>query len=136
MRRSGNLILVLLPMFFVCGIALGALDGLGTTFTLIYWVVAVIVSIVTFGVWLHSRIVLARDLSQWFDRKISWFQLPRLRPTSFDAWRARMRLLGPSERPEPEPVGEAGVSDPEPEPVGDAGVSDPEPVGESSVGTA
>ncbi|MGO9750505.1 MAG: hypothetical protein ACLP8S_20470 [Solirubrobacteraceae bacterium] len=93
LRRSGNLILTVLPMIFVCGIALDALDGPRATFTLVFWIAGVLVSIATFCVWLHSRIVLARKLSQWFGRKLSWFQLPRLRPGSFDAWCKRLGLV-------------------------------------------
>ncbi|MGO9903287.1 MAG: hypothetical protein ACLP0J_27195 [Solirubrobacteraceae bacterium] len=97
LRLSGNLILAVLPMIFACGIALGALDGLSATFTLVFWIAGALVSIATFGVWLHGRIVLARELSHWFGRKLSWFQLPPLRPASFDAWCKRLRLQGPAE---------------------------------------
>jgi len=95
LRRSGNLILLVMPMVFACGIALGALDGLTATFTLVFWILAVVVSLLVFGVWLYSRIVLARALSQWFGRKLSWFTLPRLSPASFDRWCRRRQLQPP-----------------------------------------
>jgi hypothetical protein len=98
LRRSGNLMLAVLPMIFACGFALGALDGLSATSTLVFWIAGALVSIATFGVWLHGRIVLARELSRWFGRRLSWFQLPRLRPGSFDAWCRRLGLQAPASR--------------------------------------
>ncbi|MGO9977217.1 MAG: hypothetical protein ACLP01_31315 [Solirubrobacteraceae bacterium] len=109
LRRNDSLILVIIPMCFVCGFALDALIGLSALFTLVFWIGALTVSVLLFGRWLWSRIMLAREISAWFDRKLSWHQLPKLRPSSFDRWCGRLGLQAPSERLEaPADNGAAG----------------------------
>ncbi len=98
LQRSDSLILVIIPMSFLCGFALDALTGLGAMFTLVFWIAALALSVLLFGGWLRSRILLAREISAWFGRKLSWYQLPKLRPSSFDRWCRRLGLQTPNER--------------------------------------
>ncbi len=115
LRRNDSLILVIIPMCFVCGFALDALNGLSALFTLVFWIGALTFSVLLFGRWLWSRIMLAREISAWFERKLSWHQLPKLRPTSFDRWCRRLGLQAPSERLQaPAENGAAGVLADEP----------------------
>ncbi len=102
LRRGGDLILAVMPMLLVCGLVLGAL--VNATFTLIFWGVAVLISIIVFGIWLRGRMALARKLSAHFGRRLRWYQLPRWKPASFERWCDRLGLTA-SAQPAPAPGG-------------------------------
>jgi hypothetical protein len=105
LRADTTALLVILPLLLIVGIVASALDGPTSTFTFVFWIVAAVAALLIFIVWLRSRIALARELSQWFGARVSWTQLPRMQPASFDAWSERRGLEPPTDRPAPRPAG-------------------------------
>jgi len=106
LHRGDSMLLWLPVMFFVVTVALGALNGAQATSTFIFALVTLAVWIVTFAVWLRSRILLTRDMSEYLGTKVSWIQLPRMSPRSYDRWCLRRGIKPPGLSQERIPVEE------------------------------
>lgn len=95
LHRGDSMLLWLPVMFFIVTVALGALNGAQATSTFICALVTLAVWIVTFAVWMRSRILLAREMSEYLESKVTWIELPRMSPRGYDAWCRRRGITPP-----------------------------------------
>lgn len=97
LARRDNLLLLIPLMCVAAAVALAVLDGVQATSSFAFAIVTLVVAIVVLAIWIRSRILLARDISLWLGVKISWVQLPRMQPSSFDRW-CRRRGIAPHDQ--------------------------------------
>ena len=77
-----------IPLVAVVSIGVGSGKPLGVVLGLI----AAAIVIVLFGVLSREHRILASGLSQWFQVKIHWWEMPRFSEVRFDAWCERRSL--------------------------------------------
>jgi hypothetical protein len=77
-----------IPLVVVVSIGVGSGRPVGVVLGLI----AAVIVIVLFGLLNREHRKLASDLSQWFQVKVNWWEMPRFSEVKFDAWCERRRL--------------------------------------------
>ncbi len=122
LARRDNLLLLIPLMCLGVAVALASLNGVQATSSLMFAVATLVVSVIVLLIWLRSRVLLAREISQWLGVKVTWVQLPRMQPSSFDKW-CRRRGIAPrdqQQKPDPTPESDhAEEPDDEPDALGE-----------------
>ncbi len=114
LARRDNLLLLIPLMLLAATVVLAVLNGAQTTSSFVLAIATLVVAIVVFAFWLRSRVLLAREISQWLGVKVSWVVLPRMTPSSFDKWCRRRGIARRDLQQGAQATEEAAVAAPEP----------------------
>lgn len=97
LRRSSYTSFIAGATTIALAVAASFLLGAGTAIGTALGALAILLAVAAFGVVIRTRVQIANALSAWFDSTIRWWEIPRLRPTAFDAWQQKRGL---AHRPE------------------------------------
>jgi len=93
LRRYGNLTIVTLFPMLPLAIGISFAFGSGSPAGIVLGFVMVALAVTGFVVWNRSSRRVAAAMSEWFGVKIPWWDMPKMKATSFDAWTEKRKLV-------------------------------------------
>ena len=97
LRRSGYMTLWMGPTILILALISSFSLGSGKPLGWAIGLLAAVLGVTMFATLIRSRAMVAAAISRWFEVKINWYEMPRMRTAQFDAWRKKRSLGNPRE---------------------------------------